>query len=49
MEKKEIQKKMRESLPIHMIPKTFYSMEELPMTQNGKIDRKKLRDYGRLK
>ena len=49
MEKKEIQKKMRESLPIHMIPKTFYLMEELPMTQNGKIDRKKLRDYGRLK
>lgn len=49
MERKEIQKKMRESLPIHMIPKVFYSMEELPITQNGKIDRKKLREYGRLK
>lgn len=49
IEKKEIQKKMYESLPIHMVPKIFYQIEDFPMTLNGKIDRKKLRDYGRLK
>lgn len=47
IEKKELQKRMKESLPIHMIPRIFHSIDELPISKNGKIDRKKLKDYGR--
>lgn len=42
MEAKQIQSKMRSSLPAYMIPTAFYSLPELPITANGKIDRKKL-------
>jgi amino acid adenylation domain-containing protein len=42
LEGKEIQQKMQESLPAYMIPTVFYSLPELPITANGKIDRKKL-------
>ncbi|BCK01547.1 amino acid adenylation domain-containing protein [Anaerocolumna chitinilytica] len=42
LEGKAIQQKMQESLPIYMIPTVFYSLPELPITANGKIDRKKL-------
>jgi amino acid adenylation domain len=42
MEVKQIQCKMLESLPAFMIPNSFCSMSELPLTNNGKIDRKKL-------
>lgn len=42
MEAKQIQSKMRSSLPAYMIPTVFYSLPELPITANGKIDRKKL-------
>lgn len=42
LEGKAIQQKMQESLPVYMIPTVFYSLPELPITANGKIDRKKL-------
>ena len=39
-----IKEKLRELLPEYMIPKKMIINEELPMNQNGKIDRKKLRE-----
>jgi len=42
IEKREIQKKMRGAMPSYMIPREFHLIDELPITANGKIDRKKL-------
>ena len=33
---------LMEKLPLYMIPKHFISIEELPLSPNGKVDRKKL-------
>lgn len=37
-----IRKDLKEQLPIYMIPKKFRFTDSFPMTNNGKIDRKKL-------
>jgi len=43
----QIQNKMKESLPTYMIPSQFITLDEMPLTANGKIDRKKLLEiYG---
>ncbi len=40
--KKDLHMKLKENLPVFMIPTSLIQMEEFPMTKNGKIDRKKL-------
>lgn len=39
---KELHHKLKEILPIYMIPTKLIKLNEFPMTKNGKIDRKKL-------
>ena len=40
--KADLQSKLREKLPIYMLPTKLIQLEEFPLTKNGKIDRKKL-------
>ena len=40
--KGDLQSKLREMLPIYMLPTKLIQLEEFPLTKNGKIDRKKL-------
>jgi len=42
-DKVQIVNEMRKNLPKYMIPNIFIQMEKLPITKNGKIDRKALR------
>ena len=37
-----IRKSLRERLPDYMIPSSYYMIQEIPRTTNGKIDRKRL-------
>ncbi|MEE1114200.1 MAG: amino acid adenylation domain-containing protein [Eubacterium sp.] len=39
-EKKMIRAQMKEKLPVYMIPNKWIRLEEMPLTKNGKIDRK---------
>jgi amino acid adenylation domain-containing protein len=39
---KELQDYLRTKLPAYMVPSTFVTMETLPLTRNGKVDRKLL-------
>ena len=38
----KIRKELSEFLPLYMIPKKFIFVDSIPMTNNGKADRKKL-------
>ncbi|HNK78998.1 MAG TPA: amino acid adenylation domain-containing protein, partial [Nitrospira sp.] len=38
----QLREQLRSQLPAHMIPSTFIEMETLPLTVNGKVDRKAL-------
>lgn len=42
MEPKELHEKLSKELPVFMIPSKFIKVEEMPLSKNGKIDRKKL-------
>lgn len=42
IEKKDLHAKLKEILPVYMIPAPLIKITEFPMTKNGKIDRKKL-------
>lgn len=42
IDKKELHRQMKETLPIFMIPGALRNVDEMPLTKNGKIDRKKL-------
>ena len=42
IDKKKLHSKLKEKLPIFMIPTKLIKIDEFPITKNGKIDRKKL-------
>jgi amino acid adenylation domain-containing protein len=42
LDKRELRKHLRERVPEHMIPAGFVSLAELPITANGKTDRRAL-------
>ncbi|KAF2463979.1 acetyl-CoA synthetase-like protein, partial [Lindgomyces ingoldianus] len=42
----EVDKKLADSLPSHMIPDVYFALSQLPMTVSGKTDRKRLREIG---
>ncbi|ETS83888.1 hypothetical protein PFICI_05764 [Pestalotiopsis fici W106-1] len=41
-----VQEDLMQALPIYMIPSFFLPVDEIPMTQTGKTDRRKLRQWG---
>lgn len=45
IETKKINEEIRKYLPKYMIPHQYYILNNLPLNQNGKIDRKKLKNY----
>ena len=42
--KKDLRTRLRQFLPVYMIPNSFHQIEAFPITKNGKVDRKKLLD-----
>lgn len=48
IDKKELHKKLKDVLPIYMIPTKLIPKESFPMTKNGKIDRHKLLEMEEL-
>ena len=44
IEVKELHEKLSKKLPVFMIPSKFIKIEKMPLTKNGKIDRKKLEE-----
>ena len=41
--KMQLRDTLKQSLPIYMIPNVLMEVDEMPITKNGKIDRKKLK------
>ena len=44
IEKNELHERMTATLPVFMVPGMLRRVEEMPLTKNGKIDRKKLEE-----
>ncbi len=44
IEMKKLHEKLSKELPVFMIPSKFIKIENMPLTKNGKIDRKKLEE-----
>ncbi len=42
LEKNELHAQLKKELPAFMVPGTLYRLDEMPLTKNGKTDRKKL-------
>ncbi len=45
-QQEQLESYLREKLPDYMIPATYFVLNELPVTANGKIDRKVLSSFG---
>lgn len=43
MDIKTIQSELKKRLPVYMIPKDIYYLDNIPLTNSGKIDKKKVR------
>ena len=44
LDEKELRDRLKEKVPRHMVPNKFVRMENLPLNQNNKVDRKKLEE-----
>ncbi|WP_035338706.1 hypothetical protein, partial [Dickeya sp. DW 0440] len=38
----ELKSQLTQRLPAHMVPSAYVQLEQIPLTQNGKVDRKAL-------
>lgn len=41
---RELRKQLKERLPVYMVPKKIQVIDQMPMSANGKVDRKKLEE-----
>ena len=41
--KKELYSNLKKDLPLFMVPTKYYKLDNMPLTKNGKIDRKELK------
>ncbi|MBR3308367.1 MAG: AMP-binding protein [Lachnospiraceae bacterium] len=44
LSEKELKEKLKEKVQRHMVPNRFIKLENLPLNQNNKVDRKKLKE-----